>query len=79
MLGVDSNRCSKMFKDWSLKVLLNGRLRIKSYKQTIAIADNDLIDNSLEDKNWEHSKLNNIKINNKTENSLDRVLKKRKS
>ncbi|KGK34384.1 hypothetical protein JL09_g6469 [Pichia kudriavzevii] len=72
MLGVDSNRCSKMFKDWSLKVLLNGRLRIKSYKQTIAIADNDLIDNSLEDKNWEHAK-------KKTENSLDRVLKKRKS
>jgi ribonuclease P/MRP protein subunit RPP1 len=89
MLGIDSNRCNQMFKDWSLKVLLNGRLRIKSYKQTICInGENNLIDNNLESKNWDDSK--NLKINNvksnlssykkrKQETALDRILKKQKN
>lgn len=91
MMGIDSNRCNLMFKDWSLKVLLNGRLRIKSYKQTISISgDNGLLDNSLEDKNWDSSKnnkINNIKQNINTykkrkndinDNALDKILKKNK-
>lgn len=89
MLNIDSNRCSKMFQDWSLKVLLNGRLRIKSYKQTIAISgDSSLIDNSLEDNNWESAKvekINNAKQNintykkRKNETALDRIKKKSKN
>ena len=88
MLNIDSNRCSKMFQDWSLKVLLNGRLRIKSYKQTIAVSGDDgLIDNSLEDNDWDsakNEKINNAKQNintykkRKNETALDRILKKRK-
>lgn len=90
MLGIDSNRCNKMFQDWSLKVLLNGRLRIKSYKQTISISgDSNLVDNQLESNNWDESdnikpKINNLKQNinsykkRKVENALDRVLKKAK-
>lgn len=86
MLGIDSNRANQMFKDWSLKVLLNGRLRIKSYKQTIAIDDESgLIDNTRENKDWN----SNVSVNNKKldistykkrkpETALDRVLKKQK-
>lgn len=87
MLGIDSNRCNKMFRDWSLKVLLNGRLRIKSYKQTICIGgESSIIGNSLEDKDWDNKpkneKINNVKQNintykkRKSETALDRVLKK---
>lgn len=86
MLGIDSNRANQMFKDWSLKVLLNGRLRIKSYKQTIAVADDEgLIGNVNENKDWN----SNVNVNNKkldinsykkrkTETSLDRIVKKQK-
>ncbi|ODV86095.1 hypothetical protein CANARDRAFT_188386, partial [[Candida] arabinofermentans NRRL YB-2248] len=51
LIGLDNNRSSQTMKDWSLKVLINGRLRIKSYKQVIVISgDGNLIDNSLEKK-----------------------------
>lgn len=89
MCGIDSNRCNMMFKDWSLKVLLNGRLRCKSYKQTIAIGgDENLIDNSLENNDWSSNidNVNNIKQNlnaykkrRKNSSALDRVLKKQKN
>lgn len=88
MLGVDSNRCSMMFQDWSLKVLLNGRLRIKSYKQTISVGGEvSLIDNELENKDWTSNpeKVSNVKQGveaykkRRTESALDRVLKKQKS
>lgn len=88
MLGIDSNRCNMMFQDWSLKVLLNGRLRIKSYKQTISIGgESSLIDNDLENNNWESNtdKINNVKQNinaykkRKSESALDRELKKQKN
>ncbi|KAF6011031.1 hypothetical protein HII12_002624 [Brettanomyces bruxellensis] len=52
-MGLDRNRASQAFKDWSLDVLLSGRLRIKSYKQVIAVSgDGGLIDNSLEQNDW---------------------------
>lgn len=88
MLGIDSNRCNMMFQDWSLKVLLNGRLRIKSYKQTIVVAgDENLVDNSLENKDWTSNpeKVNNVKQSIQTykkrrpETALDRALKKQKN
>lgn len=88
MINIDSNRCNMMFKDWSLKVLLNGRLRCKSYKQTILISgDDNLIDNKLENNNWNYENLeniNNIKqsLNSykkrKSDTSLNRILKKQK-
>lgn len=86
MLGIDSNRANQMFKDWCLKVLLNGRLRIKSYKQTIAIADDDgLIGNANENKDWNSDvNVNNKKMDlssykkRKSESALDRVIKKQK-
>lgn len=59
LIGLDHNRSQQCFKDWSLKVLLSGRLRIKSYKQTIVIAGDDgLIDNSKENADWESRKGN---------------------
>ncbi|KAG7860991.1 hypothetical protein KL939_001558 [Ogataea angusta] len=52
LFGLDHNRSQQIFKDWPLKALLAGRLRIKSYKQVVAISgDENLIDNSLEGKN----------------------------
>ncbi|KAH3671607.1 hypothetical protein OGAPHI_000310 [Ogataea philodendri] len=52
LFGLDSNRSQQVFKDWPLKALLAGRLRIKSYKQVVAISgDDNLLDNSLESKN----------------------------
>lgn len=86
MLGIDSNRANQMFKDWSLKALLNGRLRIKSYKQTIAIADTEgLIGNVNENKDWNSDvKVNNKKMDitsyrkRKPETALDKALKKQK-
>ncbi|GMG21275.1 unnamed protein product [Ambrosiozyma monospora] len=49
VIGLDNARASQLFKDWSSKVLLNGRLRVKSFKQTVVISGDDgLIDNRLE-------------------------------
>lgn len=87
MIGIDSNRCNMMFQDWSLKVLLNGRLRIKSYKQTITVSrDDGLIDNMLENNDWTYNidNVNNVKqgINSykkrKPDTALNRINKVRK-
>lgn len=54
LIGLNHNRADQAFKDWSLKVLLSGRLRIKSYKQVVAVSgDDSLIDNGLEVKDWD--------------------------
>ncbi|GME71912.1 unnamed protein product [Ambrosiozyma monospora] len=51
VIGLDNSRASLLFKDWSSKVLLNGRLRVKSFKQTVVISGDDgLIDNKLESR-----------------------------
>ncbi|CAB4252364.1 similar to Saccharomyces cerevisiae YHR062C RPP1 Subunit of both RNase MRP and nuclear RNase P [Maudiozyma barnettii] len=43
-LGLPSDQCSKAMGDTAGLVLLNGRLRTKSYKQTIAIGNGDVVD-----------------------------------
>ncbi|CUS22184.1 LAQU0S04e10132g1_1 [Lachancea quebecensis] len=45
-LGLDSDKCSKAMTDLPALVLLNGRLRTKSYKQTVVVgggSDNDIV------------------------------------
>lgn len=62
-VGCKGDRAQMMFTEWPIKVLINGRLRIKSYKQTITLAgDDNLIDNSLEDKDWLSNNKGNIKL-----------------
>lgn len=39
LLSVKDSNVNMMFNGWCLKVLMRGRLRIKSYKQTVAIVD----------------------------------------
>ncbi|QPG72936.1 hypothetical protein FOA43_000240 [Brettanomyces nanus] len=88
LIGLDHNRSEQCFKDWSLKTLLSGRLRIKSYKQVVAVSgDESLIDNSLENKNWQASQKGvsvNAKMDvssykkRKADTAVDRVTKKSK-
>lgn len=47
-LGLDRARAKACVSDIPEKVLINGRLRIKSYKQTVVAGDNDFVDNSHE-------------------------------
>lgn len=79
LLGIDSNRSEKMVQDWPIKVVLNSRLRNKSYKQTVAIAgDQSLIDNSLENPSQKSDLSNYIKRKQDAdENALDRIISKK--
>ncbi|KAI5953409.1 RPP1 [Candida jiufengensis] len=48
-LGLDKSRAKSCITTNPENVLINGRLKLKSYKQTIAIGNEDIIDNDLED------------------------------
>ncbi|VEU23788.1 DEKNAAC104849 [Brettanomyces naardenensis] len=87
LIGLDHNRANQSFKDWSLQVLLSGRLRIKSYKQVVTVSEEGgLVDNKMENKDWNDTKNGsavNIKMNVrsylkvKKENAVDRVKRRR--
>lgn len=77
ILGLDSNRANATMRDWSAKALLSGRLRIKSFKQVIAIGgDDNLIDNSKESSDNSKGKLDTSSYKKrKPETVLDRQRK----
>lgn len=50
LIGVKTSSIDNLFNAWALKVLMRGKLRVKSYKQTVVVKDDDgLLGNANED------------------------------
>lgn len=50
LIGVKTSSIDQLFNAWCLKVLMRGRLRVKSYKQTVIVKDDEgILGNSNED------------------------------